>query len=122
MGGVGEGEAGLHCLSPTSGRCEEVGVGRGCWGEGGSRRWGKGGPVHRLTAVSPPAGGRWERPAEWLHVTGDTWEEQACSLSEALAGAGFTVVSFSRLPYLCEGDLYREHYVLDDAVFVLAPA
>lgn len=67
-------------------------------------------------------GGRWERPAEWLHVTGDTWEEQACSLSEALAGAGFTVVSFSRLPYLCEGDLYREHYVLDDAVFVLAPA
>ncbi|XP_078274173.1 protein-L-histidine N-pros-methyltransferase [Rhinoraja longicauda] len=67
-------------------------------------------------------GGRWERPAEWLHVTGQTWEEQACSLSEALAGAGFTVVSFSRLPYLCEGDLYREHYVLDDVVFVLTPA
>lgn len=25
----------------------------------------------------------------------------------------------TRLPYLCEGDMYNDYYVLDDAVFVL---
>ncbi|XP_051878483.1 methyltransferase-like protein 9 [Pristis pectinata] len=67
-------------------------------------------------------GGKWERPSEQLDVSGDTWEQQVTSFSrDVFARAGFAVESFSRLPYLCEGDLYNEHYVLDDAVFVLTP-
>lgn len=33
--------------------------------------------------------------------------------------AGFEVEAVTRLPYLCEGDMYNDYYVLDDAVFVL---
>lgn len=32
---------------------------------------------------------------------------------------GFHVEAVTRLPYLCEGDMYNDYYVLDDAVFVL---
>lgn len=32
---------------------------------------------------------------------------------------GFKVEAVTRLPYLCEGDMYNDYYVLDDAVFVL---
>ena len=35
--------------------------------------------------------------------------------------AGFVIEAFTRLPYLCEGDMYNDYYVLDDAVFVLKP-
>ncbi|XP_059834960.1 methyltransferase-like protein 9 [Hypanus sabinus] len=67
-------------------------------------------------------GGKWERPSERLEVSGDTWEEQVSSFSrDVLDQAGFAIETFTRLPYLCEGDLYNEHYVLDDAVFVLTP-
>lgn len=33
--------------------------------------------------------------------------------------AGLEVEAVTRLPYLCEGDMYKDYYVLDDAVFVL---
>jgi len=33
--------------------------------------------------------------------------------------AGFTMERFSRVPYLCEGDMECSFYELDDAVFVL---
>lgn len=32
---------------------------------------------------------------------------------------GFEVEAVTRLPYLCEGDMYNDYYILDDAVFVL---
>uniref|UniRef100_A0A668AAP5 Methyltransferase 9, His-X-His N1-histidine n=2 Tax=Myripristis murdjan TaxID=586833 RepID=A0A668AAP5_9TELE len=65
-------------------------------------------------------GGRWQRPKERLRVKGKTWEEQVTNLSnEVLRGAGFQVEAVTRLPYLCEGDMYNDYYVLDDAVFVL---
>ncbi|XP_067912718.1 methyltransferase-like protein 9 [Heterodontus francisci] len=67
-------------------------------------------------------GGKWERPSEYLEVTGETWEEQVASLSnDVFSKAGFAIESFTRLPYLCEGDLYNDHYVLDDVVFILKP-
>ncbi|KAM9462256.1 protein-L-histidine N-pros-methyltransferase isoform 2-T2 [Clarias gariepinus] len=66
--------------------------------------------------------GRWERPAEHVHVKGRTWEEQVKDLSEDIFhSVGFEVEAVTRLPYLCEGDMYQDYYVLDDAVFVLKP-
>lgn len=65
-------------------------------------------------------GGRWQRPKEYLRVKGKTWEEQVTELSnEVFRKAGFEVEAVTRLPYLCEGDMYNDYYVLDDAVFVL---
>nr|XP_023687013.1 methyltransferase-like protein 9 isoform X1 [Paramormyrops kingsleyae] len=67
-------------------------------------------------------GGKWERPEEHLKVGGKVWEEQVTHLSnDVFRGAGFEVEAVTRLPYLCEGDLYKDFYVLDDAVFVLRP-
>uniref|UniRef100_S4R939 Methyltransferase 9, His-X-His N1-histidine n=1 Tax=Petromyzon marinus TaxID=7757 RepID=S4R939_PETMA len=67
-------------------------------------------------------GGRWEQPSECVPVHGDSWEEQLNSLViDVLEPNGFQVESFTRVPYLCEGDLYNDHYVLDDAVLVLKP-
>ncbi|XP_056153356.1 methyltransferase-like protein 9 isoform X2 [Lampris incognitus] len=78
-----------------------------------------------LAAVLPfqpyvEIGGKWQRPKQYLRVKGKTWEEQATNLSnEVFQAAGFEVEAVTRLPYLCEGDMYNDYYVLDDAVFVL---
>nr|XP_033819298.1 methyltransferase-like protein 9 isoform X2 [Geotrypetes seraphini] len=66
-------------------------------------------------------GGKWETPSEVLEVKGKVWEEQVNSLTEVFQAAGFAVEAVTRLPYLCEGDMYNDYYVLDDAVFVLRP-
>ncbi|KFQ03244.1 Methyltransferase-like 9, partial [Leptosomus discolor] len=66
-------------------------------------------------------GGKWEKPSEVLEIKGHTWEEQVNSLPEVFSRAGFAIEAFTRLPYLCEGDMYNDYYVLDDAVFVLKP-
>lgn len=66
------------------------------------------------------SGGRWQRPKEHVKIKGKTWEEQVTNLSnEVFRRAGFEVEAVTRLPYLCEGDMYNDYYVLDDAVFVL---
>ncbi|KAL6094710.1 mettl9 [Pungitius sinensis] len=78
-----------------------------------------------LAAVLPfqpyvEVGGKWQRPKEHVKVKGKTWEEQVTNLSnEVFRRAGFEVEAVTRLPYLCEGDMYNDYYVLDDAVFVL---
>lgn len=65
-------------------------------------------------------GGQWQRPKEHIIVQGKTWEEQVTILSrELFEKNGFEVEAVTRLPYLCEGDMYNDYYVLDDAVFVL---
>ncbi|KAJ3608176.1 hypothetical protein NHX12_025226 [Muraenolepis orangiensis] len=65
-------------------------------------------------------GGKWQRPKERLRVKGKTWEEQVTSMSnDVFLEAGLEVEAVTRLPYLCEGDMYKDYYVLDDAVFVL---
>ncbi|ELK12115.1 Methyltransferase-like protein 9 [Pteropus alecto] len=65
--------------------------------------------------------GKWEKPSEILEIKGQNWEEQVNSLPEVFRKAGFVIEAFTRLPYLCEGDMYNDYYVLDDAVFVLKP-
>lgn len=65
-------------------------------------------------------GGKWQRPKEHVRLKGKTWEEQVTDLSmEVFQKVGFKVETVTRLPYLCEGDMYNDYYVLDDAVFVL---
>ncbi|XP_063235849.1 protein-L-histidine N-pros-methyltransferase [Bacillus rossius redtenbacheri] len=60
------------------------------------------------------------RPAELLPVRGEGFEQQAASLvQEVLPSCGLAVERWSRVPYLCEGDLNQAFYWLDDAVFVL---
>ncbi|XP_076470217.1 protein-L-histidine N-pros-methyltransferase-like isoform X1 [Babylonia areolata] len=59
-------------------------------------------------------------PTEKLLITGATFEEQVTQLTTAVfRPAGFDVEAFSRVPYLCEGDLRHSFYVLNDALFVL---
>ena len=65
--------------------------------------------------------GNWEKPLEILEIKGQSWEEQVNSRPEVFRKAGFVIEAFTRLPYLCEGDMYNDYYVLDDAVFVLKP-
>ncbi|XP_076008249.1 protein-L-histidine N-pros-methyltransferase isoform X2 [Genypterus blacodes] len=78
-----------------------------------------------LAAVLPfqpyvEVGGKWQRPKKHLTIEGKTWEDQVTSLSnEVFRRAGLEVEAVTRLPYLCEGDMYNDYYVLDDAVFVL---
>lgn len=51
-----------------------------------------------------------------------TWEEGVHLMAErVLVPAGYSILSISRAPYLCEGDLHHPVYSLDDAVFVLRP-
>ena len=59
-------------------------------------------------------------PSELITVEGSTWEEQITSLvSDVFTPAGYEVEKFTRLPYICEGDMIQDYYVLDDAVFIL---
>ncbi len=68
-------------------------------------------------------GGANNKPFEYLHVLGQTTEEQIVSLvKNVFEPAGFGVETFTRLPYLCEGDLEHSLYLLNDIVFVLKPA
>ncbi|XP_066251019.1 protein-L-histidine N-pros-methyltransferase isoform X1 [Euwallacea similis] len=66
------------------------------------------------------SGSKDHKPKQILPVGGDTFEEQVDSfVTEVLTPAGFEVISWSRVPYLCEGDLQQSYYWLDDAIFVL---
>ncbi|KAF7270614.1 hypothetical protein GWI33_016411 [Rhynchophorus ferrugineus] len=59
-------------------------------------------------------------PTEVLPIRGDTFEAQVQSLiRDVLKPAKFDVVSWSRVPYLCEGDLHQSYYWLDDVILVL---
>ncbi|XP_061196972.1 protein-L-histidine N-pros-methyltransferase-like [Saccostrea echinata] len=61
-------------------------------------------------------------PEENLLIQGQSFEEQVqFFIKKVFEPAGFIVEKFSRLPYLCEGDLHQSFYALDDAVFVIKP-
>ncbi|XP_022195325.2 methyltransferase-like protein 9 [Nilaparvata lugens] len=63
------------------------------------------------------------KPRQFLPVSGSSFEEQVNSLvRDVLEPMGFTVERWTRLPYLCEGDLSQSYYWLNDAVFVLRVA
>lgn len=60
------------------------------------------------------------KPRESLSVTGTTLEEQVASFyKEVLQTRSLEIVRWSRLPYLCEGDIDLSYYWLDDVVMLL---
>lgn len=66
------------------------------------------------------SGGRNHAASEKMMVRGRTFEEQLSSfVSNVLVECGFEVLRWTRLPYLCEGDINQAFYWLDDAVLVL---
>ena len=61
------------------------------------------------------------RPTEWLPIKGSHFEDQVSSaITNVFEASGFNVEHWSRVPYLCEGDLNQAFYWLDDAVFILS--
>ncbi|XP_066977912.1 protein-L-histidine N-pros-methyltransferase-like [Macrobrachium rosenbergii] len=59
-------------------------------------------------------------PSENLGISGSTTEEQVNSLAtEVFPSLGFKLVKWTRLPYLCEGDIDQAFYWLSDVVLVL---
>ena len=62
------------------------------------------------------------RPSEVLAIEGQTFEKQLVSFTEnVLRPKGLQVVSWAKLPYLCEGDIDLTYYWLYDVVLVLKP-
>lgn len=62
------------------------------------------------------------KPTETLVVDGSTFEEQMMSLDERLLKPnGLEIVKWTRVPYLCEGDLDLSYYWLNDALMLLKP-
>lgn len=60
------------------------------------------------------------QPIEGISLDGKTFEEHVDSfVTKILYPIGFKLIRWSKLPYLCEGDLYKTCYWLDDAIFVL---
>ncbi|CAH0547763.1 unnamed protein product [Brassicogethes aeneus] len=69
------------------------------------------------------SGSPYNKPEELLPIKGQTFESQVQSVIEdVFIPSGFSVISWSRIPYLCEGDLQQSYYWLEDAIFVLKVA
>lgn len=58
------------------------------------------------------------KPSENMDIVGDTFEEQVESGVQQIQRLGFSLVSWSRVPYLCEGDLSRPIYHLNNALML----
>lgn len=59
-------------------------------------------------------------PIESLPIIGQHPEEQINSLiTHLFQPLGFHLLKFTRLPYLCEGDLERSYYFLSSYIFIL---
>jgi len=61
-------------------------------------------------------------PQEILPIQGSGFEDETNNFIEkVLKTNGWEVVRWTKLPYLCEGDIKQAYYWLDDAVFVIRP-
>ncbi|XP_059053784.1 protein-L-histidine N-pros-methyltransferase isoform X1 [Achroia grisella] len=61
------------------------------------------------------------KPEERLPIQGENFEEQLSSFVEFMGECGFQLSSWTRTPYLCEGDFAQAYYWLDDSVYVFTP-
>lgn len=60
------------------------------------------------------------KPSEYLPVRGNGLEAQIAGLIDRVfSPVGLRCLVWSKLPYLCEGDLGQSYYFLDDVIFVL---
>jgi len=58
------------------------------------------------------------KPEEVMAVHGETFREQVESAVEVFEGEGFMLERWARVPYLCQGDLNRPLYHLDNGLFL----
>ncbi|KAJ8713372.1 hypothetical protein PYW07_013742 [Mythimna separata] len=62
------------------------------------------------------------KPEERLPIEGLYFEDQLAAFVKFMREeAGFDLVSWTRAPYLCEGDFAQAYYWLDDSVYVFKP-
>ncbi|XP_018324442.1 methyltransferase-like protein 9 [Agrilus planipennis] len=62
-------------------------------------------------------------PSEKLPIRGSTFEEQVeCIINDVFKPLGFILLTWSKVPYLCEGDLRQSYYWLNDAIFIFKNA
>ncbi|KAF9413127.1 hypothetical protein HW555_008569, partial [Spodoptera exigua] len=62
------------------------------------------------------------KPEERLPIEGAYFEDQLAAFVKFMREeAGFELVSWTRAPYLCEGDFAQAYYWLDDSVYVFKP-
>jgi len=61
------------------------------------------------------------KPTERMAITGERFEEQVESAVKVFENEGFELKSWSRVPYLCEGDLNKPLYHLNNGLFVFKP-
>lgn len=60
------------------------------------------------------------KPSEYLPIKGSGLEGQIAGLVDRVFGpVGLKCLAWSKLPYLCEGDMGQAYYFLDDVIFVL---
>ena len=78
--------------------------------------------VHAHTCThTHTAGMQQATPTEKLPVRGERWEEGVSDLvTGVLQPLGFSLLSVSKLPYLCEGDLHNDWFILQDIILVLS--
>ena len=59
-------------------------------------------------------------PKDKLPISGRNFEVEIVNFIEkVLTPNGWEVVKWTRLPYLCDGDMHQAYYWLNDAVFVI---
>ncbi|XP_063623325.1 protein-L-histidine N-pros-methyltransferase isoform X1 [Cydia splendana] len=62
------------------------------------------------------------KPEERLPISGARFEQQVESFVAFMRDeCGFELVSWARVPYLCEGDFAQAYYWLDDSIYVFTP-
>ncbi|KAI1730961.1 DREV methyltransferase domain-containing protein [Ditylenchus destructor] len=78
-------------------------------------------PVRPYVEFNPNRTGSTQQLSS-ISVSGVRFEDHVNTLiRNTFQPAGFEVVRWTKLPYLCEGDMVRAFYKLDDAVFLLRP-
>merc|ERR1719397_441640 len=58
------------------------------------------------------------KPSQLMNITGEQFEDQVATAVKMFEDSGFLLKSWSRVPYLCEGDLNRPLYQLNNALLV----
>ena len=61
------------------------------------------------------------KPSERMTITGERFEDQVETAVRVFEEEGFHLESWSRVPYLCEGDLNKPLYHLNNGLFVFRP-
>ncbi len=60
-------------------------------------------------------------PSQVLPIKGDSFEEEVNNFIEKVLKPKWEIIRWSKIPYLCEGDIKQAFYWLTDAVFVIRP-